>query len=74
MVYVQTAVEEMPFPSHSFDVVTSINAFDHVSDVALGMQEVYWVLCPKGQLVIIVEIQFCENLRATNRFITNLST
>ena len=56
MVYVQAGTESMPFPSGSFDFVTSINNFDHVEDAGRGLAEVYRVLRPGGVFMLAVEI------------------
>lgn len=56
MRYVYAGVESMPFPDESFDVVTSINNFDHVARVDAGMKELVRVLRPGGSLIMIVEI------------------
>jgi len=56
MRYVYAGVESMPFPDKSFDVVTSVNNFDHVENVKKGMSELIRVLRPGGSLIMIVEI------------------
>lgn len=56
MRYVYAGVEAMPFPDESFDVVTSVNNFDHVEHVDKGMKELVRVLRPGGSLIMIVEI------------------
>lgn len=56
MVYIRSGVESIPLLSQSFDIVTSINNFDHVSDEEAGLREVVRVLRPGGTFLIIVEI------------------
>jgi ubiquinone/menaquinone biosynthesis C-methylase UbiE len=56
MVYVQAGVESMPLPTGSFDVVASINNFDHVEDSHRGISEIARVTSPGGRLLMMVEI------------------
>lgn len=56
MKYVNTGVESMPFAEESFDVVSSINNFDHVADPAQGVDEIFRVIKPGGSLIMAVEI------------------
>lgn len=56
MVYVRSGVESMPLLDSSFDVVTSINNFDHVSNPMEGLLEIQRVLKPGGTMRMIVEL------------------
>lgn len=56
MRYVACGVESMPFPDQSFDVVSSINNFDHVENVDKGIAEIFRVLRTGGSLLMMVEI------------------
>jgi len=56
MVYVNSGVEDMPFPDDSFDVVATINNLDHVTDADMAMDEIARVLRPGGTLLMIVEV------------------
>ena len=56
MVYVSGGIESLPLASNSFDVVSSINNFDHVEDAGRGLAEVYRVLRPGGVFMLAVEI------------------
>ena len=56
IVYVSSGVERLPFIANSFDIVTSINNFDHVSHPRRGLRELRRVLRPQGSLLMIVEI------------------
>lgn len=44
--------ESMPFKSHGFDVVISVNAIDHVDDLASTAAEIRRVLRPEGGLCL----------------------
>jgi SAM-dependent methyltransferase len=48
--FVRGFAEDMPFPSHSFDAVISVNAIDHVDDFARAAQEITRVLKKDGVL------------------------
>lgn len=56
MMYVQGGIESIPFVAESFDVVTSINNFDHVENPTVGAAEVSRVLKHGGLFLLIVEI------------------
>jgi SAM-dependent methyltransferase len=56
MLYVQAGSERLPFPSKSFDAVTSINNFDHVESVSASMLEIHRVLKQGGSFGVIVEL------------------
>jgi len=56
MLYVTAGVEDMPFASHSIDIISSINNFDHIVSAEKGLSEILRLLRPDGFFVIIVEI------------------
>jgi SAM-dependent methyltransferase len=56
MTYCCAPAEAIPFPDEHFDVVTCINALDHVDDVERATSEICRVLAPGGLLLLIVEI------------------
>jgi SAM-dependent methyltransferase len=60
--YCQTRAETLPFPSHSFDAVVSVNAMDHVDDFAMVAREVQRVLRPGGN--------FCTEVHYHKRQVT----
>lgn len=52
--YHAAPAEQMPFPGHHFDAVVSVNALDHVDDIAAVAREIGRVLRPGGRLRIQV--------------------
>ena len=54
--YVAATAERLPFATASFDVVTSINALDHVDDLELTLAEIARVLVSGGRFFFLVEI------------------
>ena len=56
MEYVAAPAEAMPFAGASFDVVTSLNALDHVDNLDGAVAEIKRVLRPGGHLLIAVEV------------------
>merc|ERR1719197_1610527 len=56
MTYVKSGVESMPFLAESFDIVASINNFDHITNEILAIKEVARVLKKGGSFILIVEI------------------
>lgn len=56
MMYVQGGIESIPFVAESFDVVSSINNFDHVENPRKGAEEVSRVLKHGGKFLLITEI------------------
>lgn len=56
MTYLISGAESIPFPSGSFDVVTSINNLDHVSDVAQSIKEIARLVRVDGHFVLAVEL------------------
>ena len=66
MVYVSAGVESMPIASNSFDIVSSLNNFDHIENRDKGLAEILRVIRPGGLFMIAVEIHprptLCEPL------------
>lgn len=56
MLYVFSGAENIPFPSQSFDVVTSINNLDHVTDVDASVKEIARLVRVGGHFLLIVEL------------------
>jgi len=56
MRYVTGVAERMPFTEGSFDVVTSLNSLDHVSDLRESLAEVTRVTRRGGHFVVAVEV------------------
>ncbi len=48
VMFIRGFAEDMPFPSRFFDAVISVNAIDHVDDVAAAAHEITRVLKPEG--------------------------
>lgn len=48
--YVECRCEELPFPEAYFDTVITVNALDHVDDLAAAVREIARVLTPGGRL------------------------
>ena len=48
MTYVKAGAEHMPFEDNFFDAVISVNAIDHVDDIAQSAREISRVLAPTG--------------------------
>jgi SAM-dependent methyltransferase len=57
MVYVHTGAEDLPFPDESFDIVTSINNLDHVSNVNTALSEISRVLKDEGTFLLYVDLR-----------------
>lgn len=55
MVYINAGAEHIPVPSNSFDVVTSMNNLDHVTNLAAAVYEIVRVLRLGGTFLLIVE-------------------
>jgi SAM-dependent methyltransferase len=49
-------VSALPFRNHSFDLVTSVAAFEHFLDVPLVLKEVYRVIRPGGVVWVLVHL------------------
>ena len=49
-----TAVEEIPFPDATFDVVTCLDVIEHTRDDQLTLAELLRVTCPGGLLLMTV--------------------
>lgn len=56
MRYVTAASEALPFPAASFEVVSCINALDHVESVEKSISEIARVTSPGGSIIVVVEI------------------
>ncbi len=56
MRYVQTEVENLPFPDDHFDVVSSFNSLDHVENVETAVSEIGRVIRPGGTFLLLVEV------------------
>lgn len=56
MTYIVGTAENLPFPSHSYDIVSSINSLDHVSDLHRTLKEIARVLRKGGTFILYVEI------------------
>jgi SAM-dependent methyltransferase len=56
MSYVAAGAEEMPFTNGHFDVVSALNALDHVDDVGAAVAELTRVTRPGGTLLLVVEV------------------
>ena len=50
VIFVRGFAEDMPFASHSFDAIISVNAIDHVDDFAAAAREISRVLKKDGVL------------------------
>ena len=55
MRYVAAGAERMPFDADSFDIVTTMNALDHVDDVDAAVSEVGRVAAPGATWLLLVE-------------------
>ena len=55
-------MEALPYGDHSFDLVTSFNAFQYAARPAQALQEAYRVLKPAGKLGMVIwgKAQDCE--------------
>jgi ubiquinone/menaquinone biosynthesis C-methylase UbiE len=56
MEYVAARAEEMPFEDGAFDVVSSLNSFDHVDDPARTVAEIKRVTARGGHFLLAVEV------------------
>jgi SAM-dependent methyltransferase len=56
MRYVAAGAEAIPFGDQHFDVVSALNALDHVDDLDRAAAELVRVLAPGGTLLLIVEV------------------
>ena len=56
MRYVQTEVENLPFPDDHFDVVSSFNSLDHVENVETAVSEIGRVIRQGGTFLLLVEV------------------
>jgi ubiquinone/menaquinone biosynthesis C-methylase UbiE len=67
MQYVEARSEEMPFGDDHFDFVSCLNALDHVDDVKLTLNEIFRVLKPGGQFLLIVDVGHAPTLSEPHR-------
>lgn len=56
MELIKAGAEAMPFPAAAFDKVCCFNALDHVDDLAQSLAEIYRVLKPGGDFLLITDI------------------
>jgi ubiquinone/menaquinone biosynthesis C-methylase UbiE len=56
MEYVHASVEKIPFPDEFFDIVTSFNSLDHITNLQEAAAEISRVLRASGVFVVVVEI------------------
>jgi ubiquinone/menaquinone biosynthesis C-methylase UbiE len=56
MTYVKAYVEDIPFPDHYFDTISSFNSLDHVENMELACREIRRVLKPGGLFLLLVDI------------------
>jgi len=56
----QASVLELPFEDDYFDAVTTFQSHYHWPDILIAMQEIYRVLKPNGQFVLVAEIYKIE--------------
>ena len=54
--YIVAGVESIPLPNSSYDVISSINNLDHVTQYKMGIKEICRILKPGGIFLLIVEI------------------
>jgi ubiquinone/menaquinone biosynthesis C-methylase UbiE len=69
MQYVNAPAEDMPFRDGSFDVISCINALDHVEDITRAIAEISRVASVGSSLLIVVDV----NHRPTHTEPHNLS-
>ena len=48
------AIEQLPYESGSFDLVTALDVVEHLDDDVLGLREIRRVLCRDGRLLLFV--------------------
>lgn len=56
MTYVSAGAEAIPFENDYFDVVSSFNSLDHVDDLEASLKEIYRILKPGGDFLLITDI------------------
>lgn len=56
MRYVEAPSEKIPFPDAYFDVVLSLNSFDHVDSIEQTIAEIVRVTAPGGSFFLMVEV------------------
>lgn len=72
MKYCSARSECIPFADAHFDVVTSVNSFDHVDNVQKTVQEITRVIKPLGILLIIVEVNHRIRVCEPHSFTTDI--
>ena len=55
------SVLEIPFPDHSFDIVFSHGVLHHVPDIEKAQREIWRVLKPDGELVVMLYAKYSLN-------------
>jgi SAM-dependent methyltransferase len=56
MTYIDASAENIPFPNDHFDIVTALNALDHVDDVDAAVREITRVARPGALGLVLVEV------------------
>lgn len=56
MKYVTAYAENMPFPDNYFDIITSFNSLDHVTDIDQVCKEIIRVLKANGLFLLLTDI------------------
>jgi SAM-dependent methyltransferase len=56
MQYVEARSENIPFADNYFDIVSCINALDHVDNVEQTLEEIVRVLRPGGHFLLMVDV------------------
>ncbi len=69
----QSGVEDIPLTNSSFDVISSINSLDHVTDYKQGISEIERILTPSGLFLLIVDIHPTPTECEPHSFSWNLS-
>jgi ubiquinone/menaquinone biosynthesis C-methylase UbiE len=52
---IQASVLELPFSENCFDAITTFQAHYHWPDILAAMHEVYRILKPGGQFILVAE-------------------
>jgi ubiquinone/menaquinone biosynthesis C-methylase UbiE len=56
MSYVDAPAEQMPFPNGAFDVISCLNALDHVEDVEQTIREISRVAARAATLLLLTDV------------------
>jgi SAM-dependent methyltransferase len=67
MTYVTAASEDLPFEDGCFDVVSMLNALDHVDDPQAAIRELERVTAPGGDILLVVEVDHPPTLTEPHR-------